>query len=113
MSGEPALPGVLADIERLAGRGAAIDLALQHGGREVYFPAEKAIAGGDDHPLLHVLGAAAALVVCRHVGGNAIYVPRARRACALELARRGKTPAEIAGLLKTSIYTARRYIRRS
>ena len=113
VSGDQALPGVLAEAERLAGRGAAIKLALHHGGQEVYFPTEKSLAGGRDHPLFHTLGAGVAFKLCRRLGGNAIYVPRARRACAIYLARQGASPAEIACRLGTSIYTARRYIRSS
>lgn len=113
MSGEAPLPGVLADVERLAGRAAAVNLALHHGGREVYFPAEKSLAGGREHPLFYTLGRGAVLKLCGRFGGNAIYVPRARRACAIYLARQGASPAEIAARLGTSIYTARRYIRGS
>ena len=113
VSGEAVLPGILEEVERLAGREAAINLALHHGGREVYFPAEKSIDSGRDHLLFHTLGAAVVPKLCRRFGGNAIYVPRARRACAIHLARQGASPTEIACRLATSIYTARRYIRGS
>ena len=58
------LPGVLAEVEAVAGRDAALLLAGEKGGTEVYLPSPQSLA--DDHWLVVMLGRAAAERVCSH-----------------------------------------------
>ncbi len=110
VSADPPLPGVLAEIEQAAGREAAINLALERGGSELYFPSARHLGARPDHPLVLTLGSKdAALAVAGRLGGNLIYIPAARRACAAYLASGGLTIPEIAGRLGISRNAARRY----
>ena len=87
------LPGVLEEIADIAGRPTAIAIALAWGGREVHIPKPLHLARHPDHPLARLLEAeGTALKVSDYLGGSCIYLPRARRACALHLAAAGATP---------------------
>ena len=104
------LPGVLEEIADIAGR--PIAMALAWGGREIHIPKPLHLARHPDHPLARLLEAeGTALKVSDYLGGSCIYLPRARRACALHLAAAGATPAEVAARLGLSPSAARRYIR--
>ena len=103
------LPGVLADIARLAGREAALDLVLKLGGSDFYIP--KTLARLPEHPLTGALGPVAAAKVAERFGGCEIYIPRALRALALHLAGQGFTTSAIASTLGCSRSAVRRYIR--
>ena len=106
------LPGVLEEIEDIAGRPTAIALALAWGGREVHIPKPPHLTRYPDHPLARLLEAeGTALKVADYLGGCSVYLPRARRACALHLAAAGATPGEVAARLGLSPSAARRYIR--
>ena len=109
---EQPLPGVLEEIEEIAGRVTAIRLALAWGGREVHFPKSDYMAHHPEHPLARLLeGEGTVLKISDYLGGGSVYLPRARRACALYLAACGATPGEIATRLALSPSAARRYIR--
>ncbi len=102
------LPGVLADIARVAGRQAAIKIALAWGGEEIYLPRDihrtaqgRALAG--------LVGTAAARAITALLGGDSVYVPFARKALAAYLAGEGRSVAEIASRLSISLRAARRY----
>ena len=103
------LPGVLASIEAVAGRDAALKLALAVGGTDLYIP-RRAGAMTDAHPLAAALGRDAAHEIIRRSGGCQIYIPRARRALAMHLAR-GRSAQEIAGVLGCTRSTIRQYLR--
>ena len=106
----PDLPGVLADIALLAGRGAALDLALKAGGTDLYVP--KDLTDRHEHPIVLAIGAAPELVkFAERYGGNRIYVPHARRALAVHLADRGIRTPDIASILGCSRASVRRYLR--
>ena len=108
----PPLPGVLEEIEEVAGRPTAIRLALAWGGREVHIPKSRHLARHPDHPLARLLEPeGTALTVSDYLGGSTLYLPRARRACAIHLAAAGASPAEIATRLALSPSAARRYSR--
>ena len=108
----PPLPGVLEEIEEVAGRPTAIRLALAWGGREVHIPKPRHLARHPDHPLARLLEPeGTALTVSDYLGGSTLYLPRARRACAIHLAAAGASPAEIATRLALSPSAARRYSR--
>ena len=111
VSGGPApLPGVLAEIAEVAGRAAALQIALAHGGEDAFhIPRPEHL--GPDHPLTSLVGAEAARVIARRCGGGPVYIPRASRALAPWLAGQGLTTAEIAARLGLSRRTARRYRR--
>ena len=109
---EQPLPGVLEEIEQIAGRVTAIRLALAWGGREVHFPKSDYMVHHPEHPLALLLeNEGTVLKVSDYLGGGSVYLPRARRACALYLAACGATPSEIATRLALSPSAARRYIR--
>lgn len=59
---EMPLPGVLAEIESVAGRDAALAVAAERGGGEVYIPSPRGLAG--DHWLVSTVGAEAAERIC-------------------------------------------------
>ena len=106
------LPGVLEEIEAVAGRPTAITMALAWGGREVHIPKLRYLARHPDHPLARLLALeGTALAVSDYLGGSTLYLPRARRACAVHLAAAGATPGEIATRLALSPSAARRYCR--
>lgn len=111
VSGDPALPGVLADIAEVAGRETAIKIALEWGGRWVHMPSAEYLRRRADHNLVVLLGTALAAKVAARVGGGSVYIPMARRACAVELDRQGTPTRGIAERLHTNVVTIRRYIR--
>ena len=97
------LPGVLEEIADVAGRATAIAMALAWGGREIHIPKPRHLARHPDHPLARLLEAeGTALRVADYLGGSSVYLPRARRACAVHLAHAGATPVEIAARLSLS-----------
>jgi len=108
----PALPGVLAEIAEVAGRDAAIRVALELGGAETHLPKARYLAQHPEHPLFRVLtDASAALRVAERVGGGSVYIPMAHRACAVHLAAAGEAAPAIAARLGIAVTTARRYMR--
>ena len=109
MSG-PALPGVLAEIEELAGREAALNVALVLGGQSIHVPRPDHMAA--DHPLPVALGAGAA-VVCERFQGESLYIPKARRALVRHLVEGGYGTAQITRLLGLTKQTVRQYARGS
>jgi len=68
------LPGVLAEIEDVAGRDAALMLASEKGGTEIYLPSPRSLA--DDHWLVVMLGRAVAEGICAHFR---MHTPRDHR----------------------------------
>lgn len=69
-----ALPGILADIARLAGVPCALKVARTLGGRRYHFPRDPQ----PTHPLCDLIGRAAALMICQQLGGERHAVPSAR-----------------------------------
>ena len=108
------LPGVLAHIEDVAGHAATLAVALAHGGQEIYIPTPAWLAThpGYYHPLAPHLDAATFAALADRLGGTSVYIPLAARACAIHLAERGQSVAQIAARLHISTITARRYVRR-
>ena len=103
---------MLEEIAEIAGRPTAIAMALAWGGREVHIPKPRHLARHPDHPLARLLEAeGTAFKVSDYLGGCAVYLPRARRACAVYLAAAGASSGEIAARLALSPSAARRYIR--
>ena len=103
---------MLGEIAETAGRETAIALALAWGGRDVHIPQPAHLQRHPDHPLAVLLeeeGTAAAVAAL--LGGNKIYLPRARRDCAKHLASAGAGAGEIADRLGISRSAARRYTR--
>ena len=106
------LPGALAEIAEAAGREAALEIALAHGGEDAFhIPRPERLARDRAHPLIALVGRTAALAIARRCGGGPVYIPRARLALVAHLAQQGLTTAEIAGRLGLSRRTARRYRR--
>lgn len=101
------LPGVLEAVAALAGREAALVLALARGGAELHVSgsarraARRLRAAG--------LDGAAAAALARHFRGEKLYIPRARRALAVHLAGQRVASREIAARLGITERTARRY----
>ena len=107
MSGVDALPGVLAEIADVAGRDAAIEIAVALGGRRLYLPR----TGRPPPALTRIAGDRARLFAARYAG-ETIDIPLAHRAVARYLARRGFGTAAIAARLGIAQRTAQRYVRR-
>ena len=108
-----ALPGILGEIAEAAGLQTAIGLALAWGGRDVHIPQPGHIEQHPDHPLAVLLAAeGTAAAVAELLGGNKVYFPRARRACARHLANAGAGAGEIADRLGITRSAARRYTRK-
>jgi len=108
-----ALPGALADIAAVAGHQAAVSVALALGGQELYIPTPAWLSLHPEyaHPLKPHVDAGAFAALTEHLGGSAVYIPIATRACAVHLAALGHATADIAARLRISTSVARRYIR--
>ncbi len=103
------LPGVLAEVEEVAGREAALRLSMSSGGNSIYVPRPSRVC--PDHQLARAMGVDAAQKVAERFQGEIIDIPMARRALVRGLAERGLSTADIAGQLKLSRKTVRRYRR--
>ena len=103
------LPGVLAEIAEIAGRDAAMELALKLGGEALYVPRPARL--DPDHRLVVVVGFEASVRIAERFQGETIDVPLARRELALWMAARGATRREIARRLGRQVRTVRRYFR--
>ncbi len=106
MSGSP-LPGVLAEIEAVAGRDAALEIALKAGGKDIYVSAR----GAQSQAIVEAVGARAWAAIVARLGGETVHVPLARRALVRHLSAQGVGTAEIARRLHITQRTARRYRR--
>ena len=102
------LPGVLAEIAEIAGRDAAMELALKLGGEALYVPRPARL--DPDHRLVVVVGVEASVRIAERFQGEAIDVPLARRALTRWMAARGVPKREIARRLGFSASAARRYL---
>lgn len=110
MSGDhPPLPGVLAEIAEIAGRDAALDLALALGGTSIYVPHADRLH--PRHRLCAALSADAARRVAERFHGEILDIPLARRPLARRLMHRGLSNAVISQQLNLSLKTVRRYRR--
>ena len=106
------LPGVLAEIEEVAGRAVAIEIAVALGGTEIYVPGPEYMRAHPEHPLSRLaLAHEVVLRIAGRIGGGGVYVPMARRACAEHLAAAGMSAETIAVRLGIALKTARRYSR--
>ena len=105
----PLLPGALAEIAEVAGRDAALQLALHLGGAPLHIP--KANNVGPDHPLVRAVGAGAARAIVARFEGDNIDIPLAQRALVVHLASSGMSSLEIARRLRMAVQAVRRYRR--
>ncbi len=96
----PPLPGVLAEIEQIAGREAALAIALNLGGRPLHIPKPKHV--GSNHPLTEAVGAEAAGAIAARFEGESVTFPKARLALTCEMDRQGLSTQEIATRLGVS-----------
>ena len=103
----PALPGILADIERVAGRDAALRLARSAGGSRINVPAPARLR--PEHPLARALSPAAAAEISRLWAGERVDVPHARGAVCAWLLSQGRTVAQVAAELKMARRSVRRH----
>ncbi|MFT4162840.1 helix-turn-helix domain-containing protein [Shinella sp.] len=112
------LPVVIAEIERVAGREAALKLAMAKGGLTIYTPYSVTA----DHWLSQLVGLEAAMKICEHyrVGntGARILIPIAKQAMqrralveALEAGASAPKAAEAAGMHERSAYRNRKRLR--
>lgn len=116
---DPVLPGVLGEIEEVAGLAAALQVAAAKGGGPAYFPAPARLTG--EHWLVQAVGWDAAAALCRHFGGHSgrqikiTWGPvgsRAKRWAAMKQAiAQGKSAVEIARTLGIDEKTVRRHRR--
>ena len=102
------LPGVLAEIAEIAGRDAALDVALAFGGSTMHVPAPGRVC---HHGLARVLGDERARLVAERFQGEQVYVPKANGASARRLRSQGLSTREIASRLGVSRRTVQRFIR--
>lgn len=105
----PPLPGALAEIAEVAGREAALQLALHLGGAPLHIPKAKNV--GPDHPLVRAVGLGVARIIVARFEGENIDIPLAQRALVLHLAAGGMSSLEIARRLRMTIQTVRQYRR--
>ena len=113
VSGDSLLPGVLAEVAEAAGHEAAIKIALEWGGRDIHIPRPGHLKGCPSHRLVVLLGSEVASAVSDRIGGGSIYIPRARRACAVYLVATGLSVAQVTERLAISSSAVRRYVRSS
>lgn len=111
MTSAPDLPGVLGEIEDVAGREAAIALALECGGESLHIPRPSYL--NDGHPLVGAIGMIAARKVANYFTGESLYVPMARIALVRHLADTGLTTRQIGRKLGISTATVSQYKRRN
>jgi len=104
------LPGVLAEIEAVAGRNAALSLALAHGGEEIYICARGARAR---QMALTVGSAAAWAAIVANFAGETVHIPLARHALVRQLADEGHNTAQIPRRLQITGGPVRRYRRQA
>lgn len=103
----PPLPGVLAQIEEVVGREAALDLALALGGTPLYVPNANRLS--PTHRLCAAVGIDAARLIAEHHHGEILDIPLARRPLARHLSLRGWSTGDIARRLNIALKTVRRY----
>lgn len=103
------LPGVLAEVETVAGREAALGLALALGGQSIHVPRPENLHA--DHPLAVAAGAGAGAIV-EYFAGESVYVPHARSALVLHLTEIGHGTRQIAARLGISPRAVRQHRRR-
>ena len=109
--GAPDLPGVLAEIAEVAGRGAALAIAERLGGEQVHIP--RTIGSTATGQTLDALvGHEAAAALADRFGGESLYIPMARRLMVCHLTGEGLQTAAIAARLGIAHKTVRRYRRR-
>ena len=101
------LPGVLAEIEAIAGRAAALELSLALGGCDLYvrrqMPVPPELAG--------TIAGDRWAAIARRFGGETLHIPLARRALVRHLTARGLDTTQIARRLRITQRTVRRYRR--
>lgn len=103
------LPGILAEIERVAGESAARRLALAAGGTEMKFSARPNAA------LAKIVGAEAAKKIVEALGREQYVIPMAhlrgqkgRRRQAVEMLRNGATQTQVAKACDVHVRTVER-----
>jgi hypothetical protein len=91
------LPGLLKDVEEVAGTAVALELARQHGGTMI------SISDADGSALVLVVGKAAAAVLVERLARGKVMVPMAtargqagRRAAAAEMLAKGASAQDAA-----------------
>lgn len=105
------LPRLLADIAGVAGRAAALRLAGEFGGAELYIPRRME----PDHPVVRAVGGEAADWLSEWYGGGYVLVPlgpattyRRQRGRIRELIAAGLPNSQIARRLKCHVRTVQR-----
>ena len=101
------LPGVIEEIAEVAGRQAAIRLAMRLGGSVIHVPRPSHVS--PDHPLAEAIGIDAARAVAERFAGEGLYIPMSRRFVARHLSDEGLAARQIASQLGVSIRTVQRY----
>lgn len=101
---------MLADIEEIAGREAALELALALGGQSVHIPRPGKLTAL--HPLAAAVGPGVAAVIAERHNGETLYVPRARGALVRHLAAQGLATRAIAVKLGISVRGVQQHRRR-
>ena len=97
MAGRPqadGLPGVLGEIEAIAGADAALRIVESAGGTRIYIPTPGRLTA--DHRLVSILGLAAATEIAERLAGSVLEIPTARPVLAHRLFEGGATIAEVA-----------------
>ena len=107
-AGREPLPGALAEIEAVIGRGAALLIALAYRTQEALHVPRRP---DDDHPLSRLIGADGARELAARFGGSALAIPRASRLLVNHLVAQGYSTGEIARALGLHRRTVRRYRR--
>lgn len=103
--------GVLAEIEEIAGREAAIGVALNLGGQWVHFPTRQYVETHPGHWLPSLLGRDIGARIADRLCGNSLRIPMARAWVARCLAASGEDISEIARRLGTERSNVRRYLK--
>lgn len=108
------LPGILGEIAEVAGRDAALAIALVRGGRIIYIPTPSRLA--PDHWIVQICGADAARAIAERLGGGEILLPlgpTGSRADTVALIKtgiaRGLSNAAVAALARVTIRTVKRH----
>ena len=109
MTEQTSLPGVLAEIAELCGRGVALHIAHRFGGEKLHVPTPDRLL--PEHPLALAVGRDDARRISQRFAGESVYVPLARRHLVVHLAGLGQSTREIATALSITRSTVRQYRR--
>lgn len=103
------LPGIVRTFAEIIGEGAAAQLLITYGGKQLYVPLPHGLKTSGE--LVRAIGEVAARKLVKTHGGNFFYIPAAKRVRILLLLQEGATREAIAnavGCTERYVYTVKK-----